>query len=163
VKNMLKKIWLKLMDLLNKKQEKPEENDPVKTEPHYDTESAHGFAHSAKVVAELSLNAITKNGIYFSASKRKWKVVDGCDGEAHLFVMRDGAWRGYKFDHIRPSSTSRDWKNLQVERNDKGEIIKDAYGNWKQLGVPKDGEQIAMIAISYDHKERTNAIFAQYP
>ena len=149
---MFKKLWLKLKELLNKKQEKPDkpqEDNPVKD----DTESAHGFAHSAKIVAELSLNTITKNGIYFSAQKRNWKVVDGCDGEAHLFVMRDGAWRGYKFDHIRPSSTSRDWKNLNPE---------NPYGNWKQLGVPKSGEQIAMIAISYDKTERTNAIFAEW-
>jgi hypothetical protein len=151
---MFKKLWLKLMGLLNKKQEKPEENDPVKTEPHDDAESAHGFTHSAKVVAEIDLHHINKSGIYFSAQKRKWKVVDGCDGEVHLFVMRDGAWRGYKFDHIRPTSTSRDWKNLNPE---------NPYGHWKQLGAPKSGEPIAMIAISYDHKERTNAIFAQYP
>jgi hypothetical protein len=153
--NLWQVVWKKIKEWFSKKKPVPipEPDKPAENAKLQD-EANHGFAHSAKVVAEIDLHHINKSGIYFSAQKRKWKVVDGCDGEVHLFVMRDGAWRGYKFDHIRPSSTSRDWKNLNPE---------NPYGHWKQLGVPKSGEPIAMIAISYDHKERTNAIFAQYP
>lgn len=117
-------------------------------------EQSNNFTHPAKIVASLSFSSINKSGIYFSASKRNWGVVDGCDGEAHLYMIRNNKWVGGKFDHIRPSSTSRDWKNLNPS---------NPYGVFKKLGVPKSGEKIAVIAISYDHQERTNAIFAIYP
>lgn len=124
------------------------------TLPPDQAEATLGFSHPAPIVANIEYVGISKSGIRFRAGKRYWEVIDGCDGEAWLFVKRGGKWQGAKFDHVRPSSTSRDFKNLNPA---------DPYGKWKSLGVPQSGEPVAFMVINYKHNERSNAVFAGYP
>ena len=152
--NMWKIVWQRLIEWLKGKKPVEPKPEPKPQDEATKTEMEKGFSHPAKIVAEIDLHHINKSGIFFSASKRGWKNdYEKCDGEAHLFVFR-GSWQGGKFDKIRKSSTSRDWNNL----NDN-----PPYGVWKTLGIPKSGEKIALMVVSFDKKERTNAIFADYP
>jgi len=160
----MKKWWQKILAWIKEQfanNPEPDDNptplpqpEPKPEDDYMKTEMDNGFSHGAKIVAEIDLHHVNKSGIFFSAQKRGWKVVDGCNGEAHLFVRRYAAWKGGKFDHVKPNSTSRDWKNLNPE---------NPYGIFKEIGAPKPGEKIAFMLISYDKKERTNAVFAEYP
>jgi hypothetical protein len=152
--------WFKKLEEAIKKWLGGDDNPAPKPDPQPEssdkTEADHGFSHRYPVVASMEFIKVSKSGVYFRAGPRNWKVIKGSDGEFHGWVKRGGKWiEGGKFDHIRPNSTSRDFKNLTPA---------DPYGHWADIGAPKSGEEMAFLAVGYKGtNERTNAIFCIYP
>ena len=140
-------------DVPAKKEINTEDSRPIITQ---DEEIQNGFAHKAEIVASLILKSINKSGVTFDGSIRDWPEgpKHGCHGEWHLYRLIGSQWIGGKLDHLRNNTTSRDWNNLNPE---------NPYGIFKTIGVPNRGEIVAMMAVTYDHTKRTNAIFGRYP
>lgn len=157
MKNWLKKLIAKLIESLKKKTDTPKpEPKPDKPEPTAsEDEAANGFSHPAQIVAKLFNGRWNKSGVYFSCTERGWTDdKEACDGEAWLGVKRNGKWVIGKFDKIRRSSTSRDWKNLNPS---------EPYGAWIGYGVPVAGEPVCLFVLNFARNQRTNAIFGVYP
>ena len=155
-------FWAKLLAKIDKWLEQKQEPtpNPIPTpqpEPQPDPhkgETEHSFSNSIPITCSMDFIKASKSGVYFKCSKRYWKVERDCDGEFHMGVNRNGKWTTAKVDHIRPNSTSRDFKNLNPA---------NPYGKWDSIGVPKSGEQVCAFAVNYSKSERTNAIFFAYP
>ena len=142
----MKDILKKLQAMFNSWFNKPQ---PVK--PVVNPEVEHGFTHKAIIVASMEMTKLTASHVYFKAERRRWNVTaQNCDGEIHCYIKRGDKWVGGKFDHIRPTSSSRDFLNLNPAA---------PYGVFKTLGVPVKGERVAFLAVNYTGTERTNAIF----
>jgi len=144
--------WNKIVEfikkLFGKDDTQPDSND-WKTELKK-TESDNNFSNSAEITHKLTLSKLTHDNVYFSSDKRNWEVKGDLDGEAHLFIWKDNKWQGGKYDHVRPSSTSRDFKNVY-----------GGYGCFSKL-QPIIGDKVAFILISYNKKYRTNAVFSNW-
>lgn len=154
----LYEIYEFVRDLLKKRKQLPkvefplpkeEPKPPVEEKPVTadQDEASHNFTHSAPITNKITYISHSGSGIRFRNSGLGWSDAE-LVGEAHLMVIRNGKWTGSKIDHVRNTTTSRDWKNVH-----------GGYGKFGELGVPNAGEVCAFFLISYDKKKRTNAIF----
>lgn len=98
----------------------------------------------------IAVSSVTASMIYWNGTDVNWPEKDGCCGESHLYVYRNGKRVGGKFDHFRRNSRSRDWKNIH-----------GGYGAFKTIGEPVGGETCELQLVSYDGKLKSNpATFA---
>lgn len=155
-KEWLKKEWDKLLDknLPNTDGGHEQEPEPEKpadpatpTNPADNSEVANKFSHSATITHHITYIRHNEGGVYFSNPRLNWASGE-LVGECHLAVVRAGRWTGGKFDHVRATTTSRDFKNIH-----------DGYGRFGEIGEPRSGELCAFYLVSYDDKKRTNALF----
>jgi len=116
------------------------------------SEALQGFSHATPVTDKLVLEGMHANHVTFSGSPRSWQEgsEEGCHGESHLFVVRNGKWVGGKYDHVRNSTFSRDFKNIH-----------NGYQVWATI-KPVRGEAVAHIFINYAKSKRTNAVFTEW-
>ena len=112
----------------------------------------------------IAVSSVTASMIYWTGTDVNWPEKDGCCGESHLYVYRNGKRVGGKFDHFRRNSRSRDWKNVHgVEIKDEdGKVIRiKRYGAFDTIGEPVGGETCELQLVSYDGKRKSNpATFA---
>jgi hypothetical protein len=115
-------------------------------------EASMGFTHPAEITHTIKFERINANNIWWSGENTDWPIGSEptCNGEAHAYVKRDGKWVGGKYDHVRPNTKQRDFKNIH-----------NGYQIWATL-KPIRGEIVAFMSISYDKTKRTNAIFAKW-
>lgn len=88
----------------------------------------------------------TSGSIYFTHDRLPWPNKDGdCCGISALFVKQpDGSYRGCKHDHVRATTTERDWINV--------------HGGYGGLTEPEDGQECGFLIMSYDGKHISNMI-----
>lgn len=151
-------MWSKLKELLKKWLEK--EAGKIESEPEHDKpadpvpkppvtqnqdEATHGFSHPAVITHNMAYIKHNSGNVYFTNPRLDWSSNE-LVGECQLSIKQDGKWtEPKKFDHIRATTTSRDFKNI--------------YGGYQGWNAPAIGTPCAVILISYDKKKRTNAIF----
>jgi len=118
------------------------------------TETSHNFSLPYKITKKIELVSYSASGITVKGDDRSdWKNDGTCDGESHIYVIRNGQWVGGKFDHQRVNNAIREFKN-----------IFNGYGSWSSISPkPERGEDTAFVVVGYDKVERTNAVFFNWP
>ena len=82
----------------------------------------------------ITVTRVTASMIYWTGPNLDWPERGDLCGEAWL--------NGRKFDHIRRTTKSRDWKNV--------------HGGYQGHVEPADGEACTIQLVSYDGKQRSN-------
>lgn len=155
--NIIQKWWQKFLgifkkkvdDVVNPNPEPDPSTDPFAVEKA--EEKKYAFTHSATITNRHKLISINASYIDVEDEIENWPENDGCNAEAHAYVLRNGAWVGGKYDHARPKQQRRVFSNIY-----------NGYGKWKDIGKPIRGENVAFLYVSYDGKNRTNAVFAEW-
>lgn len=151
----LKTWWYKLIgkkveevkDVIPVVMDPPDEEKPAAAEDPYGEVTA-GFSMSGNISCALKVTKVSSSMVYFDKLDLDWPEDDGCCGESRLGVLVDGKWWGpHKHDHVRRTSSSRDWKN-----------VAGGYGKFSER-QPVAGDKCALVMVSYDGKSRTSAAF----
>lgn len=160
---MLRRLWAKikkwfdeLKEVLETKPEPPPtdeelENDPPEAPPatffselvwlRTDT-----WGPRAQITKKLSNLRIYRDKITFTLDNIGDWPETGPHPTLHgvmcAAIYRDGKWRGGKFDHLRATTTVRDFNNI---------------GGYLVI-QPKSGEAIRFWALSYDGTQASNVV-----
>jgi hypothetical protein len=94
----------------------------------------------------ITITNVTKAGIRWTGPNLAWPLKGDCCGEAHVYRANG---EGGKFEHVRPTTRDREWKNIR-------DCIRDGYGVWARIGEPENGESCTFQLVSYDGKKKTN-------
>ena len=131
-------IWEKIMEWINKLLGK----DTTTTTTAIDSEP---FKMDGTITNKLVISNVTNSMIYFNNMNLTWDLNGDLCGEARLAILKGDKWVGpWKFDHVRRTTSSRDWKNIH-----------GGYGNFSGT-KPSVGETCALVLVSYNGKNRTS-------
>jgi hypothetical protein len=114
---------------------------------------------------DYKITKVDSNNIYWTGPDLSWPVKaalpeetstddeilfteDGCCGESHLYRANG---KGGKFDHVRPNTKSRDFKNIP------------SYGVFKTVGEPEKGEKCELRLVKYGGGESVTVGFFSWP
>lgn len=107
-----------------------------------------------KITKKIELVSATGSGVIITGEDcHDWQNDGACYGECHIYIYRDGKWIGGKFDHQRFDNAIRGYKHIYA-----------GYGSWKDISPkPTTGEKACFCVVSYDHAQRSNAVFFDWP
>lgn len=144
------KLWDKIIELWRKffkKDDAPQTNDIDLS--NADWKKING--RSAKTTETLkTLGMIGDDFVYsFSDGVRDWlPMSNGCNQYACFFIKRGETYIGGKFEWARPSSTTRNIKNI--------------VSGYTDGIIPNSGETVWFCLISLDCTRRTNCLSVKW-
>lgn len=122
-------------------------------------EAAQGFTHEAVMDCLVVNKSVTATRWHYTLTGCSWSTRDDphdpgkkLQGIVCVYWKDGSVWKhggkdSGKFDHFRPNSAERDFKNFSDPK----------YAQNK----PPAGVPVALIHLSYDKQRRSNAVFVQ--